>query len=146
MKRVLLYISCTVLTFALGVAISPIRFKADLIACGYMSDGVSGYSVTRFTSSYFVKLWHSSAGYPSAEGADAALQKRAGEAVRVIERAPKLDVEGRKVGERVVALFSSPEHNGQYACVFWTDETILHSLESPSLMHVLEFEKQRMDY
>jgi hypothetical protein len=146
MKRLLLHFLFALLTFILGVAISPISFRTDLIAHGYVPDGGGGFSVTRHTSSYFVKLWFSHAGYPSAEKAEEVFQSRVSEAVRIIERTPKLDKEGRKVGERVVAIFFSQEHNEQYAAVFWTDKTILRSVYSSSLMHVLDFEKNQTEY
>jgi hypothetical protein len=146
MKRLLCHFPFAILTFILGIVISPISFRTDLIACGRVPDGGGGFSVTRYTSSYFVKLWFSHAGYPSAEKANEVFQSQVNEAVRVIERTPKLDKEGRKVGERAVAVFFSQENNEHYACVFWTDKTILHSVYSSSLMHVLDFEKNQAEY
>ena len=143
MKRIPLNLLFALLTFIIGVVISPIRFEADLIACGRVADSSRGFSVARYTSSYFVKVWFSHTGHPSAEKANEVFQAQAEEAVRVIERTPKFDKAGRKVGERAVALFFSQEYNEQYACVFWTDEKILHSVCSSSLKLVLEFEKNR---
>jgi hypothetical protein len=146
MKRPLLYLPFAFITFILGVVISPLRFWTDLIGCGYVPDGGGGFSVTRYTSSYFVKLWVSHAGYPSAEKADEVFQRQVNEAVKLIERTPKFDKEGRRVGERAVAIFYSQDYNEQYACVFWTDKTILHTVYSSSLMHVLDFEKNQTEY
>ena len=146
-KRLLFRTSTAVvsvlLTFAIGVAISPIRFRLDLIAHGKVLDGGGRFVEERFTSSYFIKLWFSSAGYASPEKADQVFRDTLKGAVRVIERTPKLDCHGHMVGERAVVILMDREHRQEYATVFWTEGGILRSVESSSLTHVLEFEKDR---
>lgn len=144
MKRLLRHLLFALLTFIIGVVLSPIRFYEAGIGCGRMPDG-HGYSIRGYRSSYFVKLWVEHAGYSSAEKANEVFQRLVKEGIEVIERTPKFDREGQKVGERMV-IISSPDQNGRYACVLWTDKTILNAICSSSLMHVLEFEKNQTDY
>jgi hypothetical protein len=60
MKRLLFRTSTAVvsilLTFAIGVAISPMRFKLEFIAHGKVLDGGGKFVAEGFTSSYFIKL------------------------------------------------------------------------------------------
>lgn len=139
MTRLLRNFLLAVLTFIVGVVISPIRFEETGIFCGRHSGGKS------YRSSYFVGLWSDATAYPSAQTADEAFQRNVNNAIEVIERTPKFDKEGRKVGERAVLIFLN-ENGRQVAIVSWTETRFLHSIGSTSLMHVLEFEKNHENY
>lgn len=141
MKRTLLGFCVSLVTLAVGVLISPVRFSEDLVACGYVPDGGGSASVTRFTSTYFEKLWFSHETYPGAEKSREVFGERLAGAVRVLERTPKYDRGGRTVGERAVAVFPGKESGGQYFGALWTDGNTLHSIHSTSLSHVLQFER-----
>ena len=145
MKKLLQHIPFALMTFIMGVVISPIRFKETGIGCGRMPGG-GGFSVTSYSSSYFVRLWSSSAGYSSAEKANEAFQTQAKDAIEVIEQTPKFDKAGQRVGERALAIFSNQEGDERIVCVFWTDKRLVCSICSPSLMHVLDFEKNQKVY
>ncbi len=70
------------------------------------------------------------------------LRSKLKEVVTVVEQGPKLGEKGQRIGERVVATFGpAGSQNGQ-ASVFWTDGIQFYSIQSPSLKHALEFEKQ----
>lgn len=63
-------------------------------------------------------------------------------AVQVIDRAPKLNADGERVGERVVALFPlKPGEN--MAFVLWTEGPHLLSIHAPTVGRALEFERWR---
>ena len=73
--------------------------------------------------------------YGLAAQAGGELRRRLRGALRIVERRPNLDENGRKVGERVVALYKA------HASVLATNKRLLTYIESSSLHHVLEFEK-----
>ncbi|HEV8428743.1 MAG TPA: hypothetical protein VGQ41_12655 [Pyrinomonadaceae bacterium] len=92
------------------------------------SDGI-GVSVTRENRD-------------SATRASKELQRKLKATTRVIERSPKLDEKGRRVGERVVAMFALDDSQKEQASVLWTNGRQFYYIESLSLKHALEFEKQ----
>ena len=57
----------------------------------------------------------------------------------IIERGPKIDSHGQKIGQRAVVVFGSKDH--QLGLVVWTDGRTLNWIESPSLSHILELER-----
>ncbi len=138
MRELTHYLPIAIMTFIIGVVISPIRFDETGIACG------KGASWRSYKSSYFVKL--SSGGYrfPSARQADAGFQRQVNAAEEVIEQTPKLDKNGWQVGKRAVAIFSAGDRNEQIVCIFWTNGRWIEDICSVSLMHVLDFEKQQL--
>ncbi len=129
------------LTFTLGVAVSPIRFYVEGMGCGKMIDGGGWFSVTAYKSSYFVKLWLAHEGYVSPEKANEVFNDRLSTAVRIIEVGPKVNGEGVVVGRRAVALFFAPEASSYYTEILWTDGRFLHYIFSTSALHAKEFEK-----
>lgn len=147
-KRVLVHASTAIVTFlfsfALGVLISPIGFSLDSIAHGKVQDG-GGFVSRRYTSTYFVKLWFSSAKYQSSQKANELFAIAVGSAVKVIERRPKYNRHGSLVGQRAVAILLDDEKNEEYSSVFWTDGPLLYSIDSRSMTHVLQFEQYRND-
>ena len=130
--------------FVAGVALTPIRFHVEGMGCGRMLDGSGGFSVTSHSSSYSVSLSFAHESYKSPEKTNEAFDHYIHDAVRVIELTPRLDQKGITVGRRAVAMFFNREVNQPVACVFWTDGKFLHSIHSPSLLHVIEFEKQNL--
>jgi len=142
MKLVLRF-SLALLTFVLGVAISPIRFYVEGWGCGKVADGGGGYGITSYSSSYFVKLWSASGAYVSPEKADAVFNERLSQAVTVIETGPKVNKNGAVIGRRAMAIFYSPQLRQNYTEIFWTDGRILHYIGSTSTMHVKDFERQQ---
>ncbi len=131
------------LTFVLGVALSPIHFYVEGIGCGKMIDGGGGFSTTSYTSSYFVKLESTHAQYVSPEKANQIFAQHLTEAAEVIEVGPKTNREGVVVGRRALALFYSPEQSYHYTEICWTDGRFLHYISSTSALHVKEFEKHQ---
>ena len=132
------------LAFAIGVAVSPIRFKLEGMACGKMIDGGGGFGVRTYRSSVNVKLYFASGGYASTEKTNEVFDRQVREAVQVLELTPKLDAAGKETGRRAVVILLDKETNENYASVFWTDRSRILSIDSPSLAHVLEFEKRKL--
>ena len=130
-----------VLAFVIGVAVTPIRFQAESLACGRIIDGGGGFSATSYTSSYAVPLSFAHFDYSSPEKANAAFDEYVREAVRVIETTPNPNKLGVVVGRRAVTIWYNPETNKSIASVFWTSGSTLHSIGSLSLLHAIEFEK-----
>jgi hypothetical protein len=133
------------LAFVLGVVVSPIRFEKEGLGYGRMLDGGGGFSITSYRSSYFVKLSYAYGTHVSEEEANAIFDQQLAEAVQVIEVTSKLDEHGKTVGRRAVAILLDTETDKHFACVFWTNGRLVYSINSPSLMHVLEFEKQSVN-
>lgn len=127
--------------FALSVAITPIRFEVEGWACGRMIDSGGGFSSTAHSSSYSVRLSFAHFNFISKEKANEAFDKHIREAVRVIETTPKLNEQGVLVGRRAVTISFDPELKQHFASVSWTDGRSIYSINSPSLLHVIEFEK-----
>lgn len=127
--------------FVAGVALTPIQFHVEGRGCGRMLDGEGGFSVRSFTSSYSVRLSFGHIGFKSREKADEAFDRHLREAVRVIETTPKLNEQGDVVGRRAVVITFNPDVKQSFASLVWTDGMSVHAIDSPSLIHVIEFEK-----
>ena len=127
------------LTFALGVAVAPIRFDVEGMGCGKVVDG-GGFSITSYRSSYFVNLLSIHEAYISPEHANAIFDIRLRKAAKVIEVGPKFNRQGSVVGRRAMALFNSTEFSGPSTEIFWTEGCLLHSIHSTSSLH---FEKHQ---
>jgi hypothetical protein len=65
--RHLLRLLVAVLAFAIGVAVSPIRFELKGMGCGKMIDGGGGFGIRTYRSSDDVELYFASGGYASTE-------------------------------------------------------------------------------
>ena len=130
--------------FIFGVAISPIHFSVEMIACGFVPAHDSA-STTTYRSAYFIQTSFSNANYPSTEKANEVFNEKLREAIRVIEIMPKLNKHGVPVGRRAVAIFFHPDLNEYRTKVFWTNGTTFHSISSTSFLHVMQFEKYHPD-
>jgi len=80
--------------------------------------------------------------YRSSSGSDEEMQKMIKTAASLVERGPKLDRNGRRVGERVVLIMGPASGGPGPAAVVWTQGAKLYILRSSSLPHVFAFEKQ----
>ena len=129
------------LAFVIGVALTPIRFHVEGMGCGRLLEGEGGFSVTSHTSSYSVPLSFGHLNYRSSEKANEAFDRHVREAVRVIETTPKLSEQGELTERRVVTISVDPETKQSYATIAWTDGQSVHTIDSYSLLHVIEFEK-----
>ena len=136
-------IALALLTFVVGVAVSPIHFHPEGMGCGKVIDGGGGFSITSYTSSHFVKLAFAHEGYASPEKANHVFSQRLTQAVQVLEHGPKLNRDGIVVGQRAMTLFFSPEKSCYYTEILWTDGRSLQSIVSTSALHVREFEKHQ---
>ncbi len=130
------YLALAIVTFVIGVAISPIRFSAEMIACGPRS------SATSYRSSYFVQTTKSHVTYDSDAEASDAFNEQLSEAITVYDTSPKVNSKGALIEQRAVALFHNQDRNEDYVVSFWRDERTLVAISSRSYIHVKEFEKQ----
>ena len=124
------------LTFVVGVMVSPIHFYPEMIACGSHNSSAS------YRSSYFMQVSRGSREFNSAAEAEEAFNQSLSEAAEVIEVGPKVDRDGTVIGRRAVTLYYFPEEARYFTRVYWTQGHNLYSLSSGSALHVKEFEKQ----
>jgi hypothetical protein len=59
----------------------------------------------------------------------------------ILEHNPKLDANGQRIGERIVAAFPVNDFGYVWVRIFWTDGAQLYTISSLSLSEALEFEK-----
>jgi len=101
-------------------------------------------SISDFESSDGVRLSLQTRTCKTRKAAALAVGRLKREAVRVIEDSHKVDKEGRTVGERVLLETKSEDQKVTGAELVWSDGSTLRILYSPSLRHVLLFERQRL--
>ncbi len=130
------YFAVAILTFAIGVGISPIRFYVELIACGPHN------SYTSYRSSYFMQTSSSYVAHDSEAEASAAFNERLSKALNVIEVKPKVNKKGVLIEQRAVAVFYHQGNDEYYVVAFWREGRVLHRISSRSYTHVMDFEKQ----
>jgi hypothetical protein len=134
--KYLRYLALAVFTFVIGVAISPIRFYPEMIACGMRG------SSTGYRSSYFMQTSDSYHSYDCEQHASDAFLEELSEAIVVYDASPKVNKEGVLIEQRAVALFYHAGNEEYYVVLFWRDGTTLRSISSRSYTHVKDFEKQ----
>ena len=120
-----------------GPGRGALQFEPCLAGLSTADDG-SPTSFTRFRSSTGIPVELRVERRASPELARKALEDRLKRAVAVLQRGPLRDAAGKLVGERVLAVFPGPWE----AVVLATDGSRLHSVQSPSIRHVLEFERR----
>jgi hypothetical protein len=130
------YLAFAVFTFVFGVAISPIRFYNEYIACGPRG------SSSGFRSSYFIQTTSSYINYDSDAEASDAFKKKLSQALEVFDLSPKVNNKGVLIEQRAVALFYHQGNDEYYVVCFWRDGHTLRSISSRSYTHVREFEKR----
>lgn len=129
-------LTLTILTFVIGVAISPIHFYVESIACGPHS------SFTGYRSSYFMQTSTGYISYDSEQEASDAFNDGLNEAVEVIELKPKLNKEGVLIEQRAIGKFYNEGTGEFYVISFWREGRSVRKIISRSYIHVMEFEKQ----
>jgi len=130
------YSAIAILTFAIGVFISPIRFYPESIACGFHN------STRSFRSSYFIQTSASYITYDTEEEASKTYDKELSRAITVYDVSPKVNSEGVLIEHRAVYLIYHPGNDEYYVEIMWRDGRTLHFIHSRSFAHVMEFEKQ----
>ena len=125
-----------IVTFVIGVAISPIRFDVESIACGPHN------SFTSFRSSYFMQTSTGYISYDSEQEASDAFNKELNEALEVIELKPKVNKEGILIQQRALGKFYNKGTDEFYVMLFWREERSVRMISSRSCVHVKDFERQ----
>jgi len=129
-------LALAIVTFVIGVAISPIRFDVESIACGPHN------SFTSFRSSYFMQTSTGYISYDSEQEASDAFKEELNEAVEVIELKPKVNKEGILIEQRAVGKFYNKGTDEFYVMLFWREGRSVRMISSRSYMHVKDFERQ----
>jgi len=162
MRRFLVGIIIGFLTFAIGVGVSLswmifkwpliwaedsamhtlLRKKERTIVKGRAGEGISpeGYPTSFSDMEYSdgTSIHQLSILYPSSARANEELQKRVKAADRVLRREPVLDLEGRQIGERVVATFVPFKGSITLAELLWTENSRFVSQKRSSLQNILD--------
>lgn len=118
-----------------------IHFEPQLFASDLKPDGTR-VSYNTYVSADGVGVLFTVQKHRSATSANNALKRRIRKASKIIERGVKLDKDGRRVGDRVLLLSHTRLPQKTVAGVVWSERATLYSVESSSLKHALEFEKQ----
>lgn len=134
--KYLRYLALAIFTFAIGVAISPIRFYPEMISCGF------GNTSTSYRSSYLMQTSKSSVGYESEQSASDAFNAELSQALTVYDVSPKVTKEGVLIEQRAVYLLYHQGNDEYYVEIMWREGKTLHFIHSRSYTHVKEFEKQ----
>lgn len=121
---------------------SPHVFRNILIADGKTKDGFR-YSSSFYKSSDCVVVSDSVVFFDSDARAQDELKKKTAEAGAILERGAAKDEKQTVVGERVVMNFPESEHAKAHAAIVLTQNSNFIYITSPSLNHLLEFEKER---
>ena len=119
------------------------QVRFELLAEGRLmeKDAVTG-AFHNYRSDDGVSLQRRTIEYRSNARAREEMQRMVNTAGKVIDRGRKLEGEGSRKGERAVLLWRRWQAGQILAVVLWTDGPELYILESPSLPHVLAFERQ----
>jgi hypothetical protein len=117
------------------------QFKDEMGGKGITEDGDT-FSFHSYISDDGVKLSTYIERCPSAQFAKRALEKKVKEASSISARGPKLDKNGKSIGERVVLTVEKTQGERQsVSFICWTFGSELHWIQSLSLKHALAFEK-----
>lgn len=120
---------------------SKLSFKPEVFACPLLtSDGRRSGFAHLYRASDGVSVSYDGEGWSSLTLAQKALQKKLKRSVKILEQGPNIDLKGKKVGMRVLAVFPASNPNQEVFSVCLTNKSGLYSISSTSLRHVLEFE------
>ena len=141
MKRHAFGFCIALLAFFGSFYVSPIRFFNVAIGRGYNLNGSDKCSYLSTKSNHLIRLYASSCDYKTSERAVESVNKNLNEAIDIIEPAEK--IKNRADSQR--AVFVRRENDSRYFCLVRANENWVTDVCSPSLRHVLEFERQNFD-
>lgn len=122
-------------------ATDQFQFKDEEGGEGITKDGKT-FSFHSYSSGDGVKLLTYIEDFASVKLAKGALDEKARQASSVSARGPKLDKNGKPVGERVVLTEEKTQNQAEsQSFICWTTGSTLHWIQSKSLKHALAFEK-----
>ncbi len=168
MRRLILRLAVALLTFIIGMTAASLwnmsrRLNPKIISVvesqpapsadekkrtyeyGMQASGYSGnYRACfgAFSSSDGMKFSSTNIYFGSPKRANRELQKTLIDASEIIKRETILDREGRKIGQRVVAMFA-PYNDSSVASakVIWAEGSNFGYIDSSSLRNIIEYEK-----
>lgn len=117
-----------------------LKFRRVAIFDGKTSEG-DRFANYVYKSSDCLSLSSTTTFFGSSGRASEEIQRETKKAPVVLERGPKLDDKGQRVGERVVMEFKADGQNRESAKIIWHNRSDFHSIVGPSMRHVIEFEK-----
>jgi hypothetical protein len=111
-----------------------LQFKNPTFICG------TGFGEELYEPETNVSVAVISENFSSPERVKSELRTRLRHAVTIFERGPKIDDNGRPVGERVVAMMSPCRSSKMEANIFWTQGDTLTTIEAPSFRYAIAYE------
>jgi len=134
--KYVLRLAVAILTFAIGVTISPIHFRWRSVACGLRG------STTSYRSSYFILTSKSYIHFDSEAEASDAFKKKLSEAITLYDISPQVSKENVLIEQHAIGVFYDQGTEDFYVVSFWKEGQGLHSISSRSYTHVKELEKR----
>jgi hypothetical protein len=129
-------LAVAILTFAIGVTISPTRFHWESVACGPRG------SSTSYRSLYFVQTSKSYRHFDSEAEASEAFKKKLSEAITLYDISPQVSKENVLIEQHAIGLFYDQSSDDFYVVSFWKDGQTLHGIRSRSYNQVKELERR----
>jgi len=118
---------------------APVLRAPGAAGNGLTKTGVP-FSFTTFTSSDGRSFFQWSESHRSAFASHRALNRALEKSIKTIRREPLLDIDGRRVGVKIVARFPSRSRYGP-ACVLWIKGSTFGYVTTSSMDGLLEYEK-----
>lgn len=113
------------------------RFAQLFIACGRDS------STQKYQASTGEYLFDERMRHSSAKHARRVMQKWIKDAEEIIDRISQFDANGKKTGEKVIAIYPANDKGIKWVGIIWTEKAVLRSIEAPSVQLALGFERTR---
>ena len=117
-----------------------IEFQSVLSVSGKTADGTPSFS-NSYKSSDGIMVSTRIERHNSPVSAKKEFNRNIKAAVEILKREPKLNENGKQVGERALLSAKQEESNILQTILVWTDNSQVYFIESTSLQHTLEFEK-----
>lgn len=138
MKKHLFGVLLLLLTFALGLVLSPISFSQTSNLCRAVTHDGDSKWVHGYRSTYLIRLFHEGEKYESKSRAKQVYKKRL---IKAESEEIKYQEVLEQIDMRTVIHFERKDKLQGY-CIFRVENDELRNICSTSLWHVLEFEKQ----
>lgn len=141
MKIHLLGFCIALLTFFGSFYFSPILFFGIGIGHGATTDGSDWCNFYPHVSNHFVQLYATSCDYHTTEQAVNNINKKVTNAFEIVESIKEIEMkDGKKVQRAVIIL---QENDLRNFCIIKAHKNWVDDICSPSLRHIIEFERQK---
>jgi len=123
-----------------GTTPQELRFRRIAIFDGKTKEGAR-FATFVYKSSDCLSIVTTTTFFESSSRASKEVRRETEKAPVVVERGPKLDEKGQRVGERVVMELRANDQNKESVQIIWNSGSDFSSIAGPSMRHVVELEK-----